>query len=68
MTILTKLAEILEEDEISEEDKLRDFDNWDSLSVLAIQSYADKDLSRSLLASDLVNLVTVGDLVNFLSE
>ena len=68
MTILTKLAEILEEDEISEEDKLRDFENWDSLSVLAIQSYADKDLSRPLLASDLVNLITVGDLVNFLSE
>lgn len=59
---LPKLAEILEEDEIKLEDRLEDFEEWDSLSVLSVLAMIDSDYNVMLESEALADLTTVGDL------
>ncbi len=63
-----KLADILEEDEVKGGDILRDFDAWDSLSILSILAMADSDYGIAMQAPDLAPLITVDDLAAYLTE
>lgn len=58
-----KLAEILEEDEVKPEDRLEDFEEWDSLSVLSVLAMIDSDYNVMLESEALADLTTVGDLI-----
>jgi acyl carrier protein len=61
--LLTKLAEILEVDEVKPSDVLQDFENWDSLTSLSVLATLDSSYGVNLATDDLRQMVTVGDLV-----
>lgn len=66
--LLNKIAEILEEDEITIEDELNGFDEWDSLTGLSIIALVDSDYNKTLSNDQIKQFVTVGDLVAFILE
>jgi acyl carrier protein len=64
----SELCELLETDRISLDDKLIDFDAWDSLTCLSIIVWAEKRYNTILSASEIVNSVTVGRLKNLIND
>ena len=59
---LPALADCLDRDSVSETDVLADFPEWDSLSVLSVIAMIDADHGVNLVASDLKEVGTAGDL------
>jgi acyl carrier protein len=55
----TKLADIMEVDEVRPEDVLKEFGEWDSLTVLSVISMIHGSHGVSLSASDLRQVDTV---------
>jgi acyl carrier protein len=62
------LAEILETERVKDEDILRQFDVWDSLTKLSIIAMAGSDYKTTLNAKDLDTIETVGDLRIYLEK
>ena len=56
---LTRLAEILDVTEVRAEEVLRDFEEWDSVTVLSVMAMIDSAYGDALSAEDLAHLVTV---------
>jgi acyl carrier protein len=63
-----KLADILEIDEVQDSDVLRDFPEWDSLTVLSVIAMLHQDYGVSLSATDIKNVVTVQSLYNLIGH
>jgi acyl carrier protein len=63
-----KLADILETDEVKLENKLKDFEEWDSLSVLSIIAMVDSDYGVTIFAKDIMKLKTVKDLLSYIQK
>jgi acyl carrier protein len=63
-TLYEDLAELLNVDvaEISKEKKLRDFEDWDSVTVLSLVALIDSRHGFSLGSNDLKEIQTVGEL------
>ena len=59
---LSKIAGILEVDEVKESDELRAFSQWDSLSVLSVIAMLDASYGVNLQAGDLAPVKSAGDL------
>lgn len=59
---LTKLADILEVDEVRGSSALRDFAQWDSLSALSVIAMVDGEYGVQLTANDLKGSRTAEDL------
>jgi acyl carrier protein len=59
---LTKIAAILEVNEVKESDELKAFPQWDSLSVLSVIAMLDADYGVNLRAADLGPVKSAGDL------
>lgn len=59
-----KIAEILEENEVTETDQLKSYSQWDSLSVLSVIAMLDANYGVNLRAADFENITTAGDLWN----
>ena len=57
-----KLSDILEIESIEDLDTLRDFEYWDSLTVLSILAMLDSELSVSLSVEELDECITAKDL------
>jgi acyl carrier protein len=57
-----RLAEILDVEEVSGENALRDFDGWDSLAVLSVLAMADAKYGVSIKADEIRSVVTAEDL------
>ena len=53
-----KLADILEIDDIQDSDILRDFEYWDSLTVLSILAMLDSELSINMSSEELDECIT----------
>lgn len=62
-----KLEDILEE-EVKDADVLEDFDEWDSLSIITLISFIDKEYHVNLYTSDIKSAKTVGDLVKLVES
>jgi acyl carrier protein len=62
--LLSKMAVILEEDQIEEIDDLKSFPLWDSLSVLSVIAMLDADYGVNLHATDFERIGTIADLWN----
>jgi acyl carrier protein len=60
-----QLKEILEmeDQEISLEDKFRDYDNWDSLANLSVIAMLDDEFGVYIETNDFKKLTTVGELM-----
>ncbi len=63
-----KLADILEIDEVKLENVLKDFEEWDSLSVLSIIAMVDFDYGVTIFAKDIMKIKTVKDLLSYLQK
>lgn len=63
-----KLADILETDEVKLENVLKDFEEWDSLSVLSIIAMIDSDYGVTIFAKDIMKLKTVKDLLSYIQK
>lgn len=61
------LAEILEVDEVKPNDRLQDFENWDSLTVLSVLAMLDASFGFHMTAKDLQKIETVGKLAEFVA-
>jgi acyl carrier protein len=61
--LMEELSEILETSVLSENDKLADFECWDSLTALSIIALASENYSVIISNSDLSKINTVKDLV-----
>ncbi len=61
---LKKIAGILEVESVQETDNLKDFPQWDSLTVLSIIAMLDSDWGVNLSAADFQGITTAGDLWN----
>ena len=63
-----KLAAILEIEEVTSSAVLRDFDIWDSLTVLSILVMLDKDYGINIDGVALEKLETVAGLASFIQS
>ncbi len=59
-----RLAEILDVEEVKADDTLKDFDEWDSLSVLSVLAMADSQYGVAIRAEQIRSVVTAADLAN----
>ncbi|HEX7139375.1 MAG TPA: acyl carrier protein, partial [Vicinamibacterales bacterium] len=57
-----QLAEILDEETVSADDVLRDFDQWDSLSALSVLAMCDSKYGVTLESEELARAKTAGEL------
>lgn len=64
--LLDKLAEILEVEQVSLNDELESFDEWDSLTALSIIALADSEYNKKLTNNLLKEFKSIEDLVNFI--
>ena len=62
-----KLADILETDEVKPESILREFEIWDSLTILTILAMADASYGVSMTADDLKPISTAGQLADYIA-
>ncbi len=60
--LCSKLAEILDVEEVEETDVLIDFLEWDSLSALSVIAMLDADYGVNVTAMELQNVKTVAEL------
>lgn len=65
--LFTKLAHILDEDDVHAGYLLRSSPVWDSLSILSIVSFVDESCDIPLHVADLQNIRTAGELLEFLN-
>ena len=63
---IVQMKEIFELEQIAESDVLRDYDLWDSLSVISLLAFIDSEWGVTLDAEDITEVNTVGDLWNFI--
>lgn len=63
-----KLAEILEVDVVNSPDVIRDFDNWDSLSLLISLSMIDDEFGVNITSVEFEKIFTVGELEQLIIE
>lgn len=61
---LEKLADIFDVEEVTENDILEDFDEYDSLSILTIIAYVGSEYNKTLSAKEVRECKTVQDLYN----
>lgn len=61
-----ELAELLEVEQVVDGDRLKDFECWDSLTVLSIIAWASENYGKTLLAKDVNDAETVGGLIALL--
>lgn len=63
-----QLAEILDEADVKPEDTLRDFSEWDSLSVLSILAMLDSKYGVNVSSEELATVITASDLASLASS
>lgn len=64
--LLDKIAELLEVDEITIQEELTSFEEWDSLTALSIIALVDSDYNKTLSNNQLKQFTSVGDLITFI--
>ncbi|MFZ4395734.1 MAG: acyl carrier protein [Kiritimatiellia bacterium] len=66
--LYTKLADILEVDEVKPQDVLRNFESWDSLAALSIIATANAMFGVTLSGEELRQIKTAGELAIWLES
>jgi len=65
---LEQMADIFEVDAVHLDDKLEDFDAWDSLTQLTIISLADENYGVTVSAKELKDSETIGGLKKLIDD
>lgn len=61
---LNEIQDVLQRDDaVNENDNLSDYEEWDSLSKMAIMAFFDKRLGKKISLKELSELETVSDLL-----
>jgi|LakMenE01Jun11ns_1017448.scaffolds.fasta_scaffold9952009_3 acyl carrier protein len=63
-----QLVEIFEVDQVQPLDTLRDFELWDSLSVISLIAVLDEHFGINIEATELAEVITVADLYSFVEQ
>jgi acyl carrier protein len=63
-----EIAEILEVESVEMTDILKEFECWDSLTILSIIALAGDNFNVTLSAADINNATTVGDLKSLIKS
>jgi acyl carrier protein len=63
-----KLVDIFEVSNISESDVIKDFDSWDSLTLLSLIAVVDAEYNIQINASLFEEIITIGDLSHYISK
>lgn len=64
---LEKLQEELDENQaLSQETKLKDLENYDSISLLSVIAFVDENFNQQLDPDQFKNMETVSDLMNII--
>ena len=58
----------LEDREIKPEDKFRDYEDWDSLSILAVLAMINEEYNLVIPRKDFEKLNTIKDIINFIDN
>jgi acyl carrier protein len=61
-----ELAEILDVDKVDQDDHLRDFEDWDSLTVMSVLAMADSIYGVTIWPEELKSATTAGDLASLI--
>ena len=64
--LIVQMKEIFELEQIAESDVLRDYDLWDSLSVISLLAFIDREWGVTLDAENITVVTTVGDRWTFI--
>ena len=66
---LTELEDILQREEpCRENDNLNNYDEWDSLSKMAVMAFYNKNFGIKMTLNELKNLNTVADLIKIAGD
>lgn len=66
---LVELEDILQREEpVNENDNLEDYDEWDSLSKMAVMAYYDKNFKVKIGLNQFGEIKTVSDLIKLAGE
>ncbi len=66
---LVELEDILQREEpCREEDALEDYEEWDSLSKMAVMAYYDKNFNVKVSLQDFQGIKTVNDLITLAGD
>ena len=63
-----KLTDILEVSSISDSDVIKDFDSWDSLTLLSLIAVVDAEFNIQINAGSFEEILTIGDLLEYISK
>jgi acyl carrier protein len=56
----------IEDRSISESDNFREYDEWDSLTLLSVIAMIDEEFGVIIESNDFKKLITVGDIYNYI--
>lgn len=66
---LTALEDVLQREEpCGENDNLADYDEWDSLSKMAVMAYYDKNFGIKISLNEMKNFNNVKDLISLAGD
>lgn len=66
---LVELEDVLQREEACNiEDNLEDYEEWDSLSKMAVMAFYNKQFGIKISLNDLKDLKTVGDLIKLAGD
>jgi acyl carrier protein len=63
-----KLVDIFEVSSISDSDVIKDFDSWDSLTLLSLIAVVDAEYKIQINAKLFEEVITIGDLLEYISN
>jgi acyl carrier protein len=63
-----KLVDIFEVSSISDSDIIKDFDSWDSLTLLSLIAVIDAEYNIQINAALFEEVNTIGDLLDYISK
>lgn len=71
MSIVEKLAQLeeimdLDEGTLKPDDKLKEYDEWDSITILAFIAFMDSDFGKTVKGEEIKNLTTVQDVLDIM--
>ncbi|PAF53666.1 hypothetical protein BKH42_04925 [Helicobacter sp. 13S00482-2] len=61
--IYKKLEDLLDTESVKEDDILEDFEDWDSLCIITLITFLDKEYNVNLYTNELKSAKTIGDLI-----
>lgn len=66
--IYKKLQDLLDAESLQRESLLEDFEDWDSLCIITLITFLDKEYNVNLYTNDLKAAKTVGDLMDLIQS